>query len=452
MAGPVPRVPAWYSLAWLLALPLVALYLCWRALRQPDYLRHWGERFLGAGSAPSAAAPCIWLHAVSLGETRAAQPLLQELARRHPQARFLLTHMTPTGRAAGAELARALPGRVRQSYLPYDLPFAVRRFLRRERPRLGVLMETEIWPNLLAGAARAGVPMVLANARLSQRSLDKGLRLAGPLRAAAAGLRAVGAQSGADAQRLGRLYVGPITVTGNLKFDQQPDAAQQALGHALRARLRARYATAGGPRPVWLFASTRDGEERLLLEALAAAPPQPAPLLLFVPRHPQRFDEVADLLRARGAGLLRRADWGTAADGADAAGAPATPPLLLGDSLGEMPLYYALADAALIGGSLLPLGGQNLIEACACGCPVVLGPYMFNFAQASADALAAGAALQAPDAAAALALLARIGAEPGLRERMAQAARDFSAAHRGATARTADLLDAALAANEGRRT
>jgi 3-deoxy-D-manno-octulosonic-acid transferase len=445
-AAPAPGAPSWYSLAWLAGMPVAALYLLWRSLRQPDYLRHWAERFLGRGivthGAADRGAPLIWLHAVSVGETRAAQPLVELLARRHPAARFLLTHMTPTGRAAGADLARGLPGRVQQRYLPYDLPFAVRRFLRETRPALGVLMETEVWPNLLHAARAQGLPVVLANARLSPRSLRRAMHYPALVRGAAAGLRAVGAQSAADAERLRRLYDGPVEVTGNLKFDQRPDEAMLERGGQLRAALRRRYAAPVGAPPIWLFASTREGEERLLIEALtsrAHLAGTPAPLVLFVPRHPQRFAEVAALLASAGGRVLRRAEF--AAPAADGAG-PA--PWLLGDSMGEMPLYYAMADVALIGGSLLPLGGQNLIEACACGCPVVLGPHMFNFAQAAADALAAGAATDAADAAAALAAMARIAADAGERARRSDAARRFAAAHRGATQRTADMLDGCL--------
>ena len=430
--------PAWYTLAWLLALPGVALYLLWRSARQGEYRRHWAERFLGHGPAfPSQApGPRIWVHAVSVGETRAAQPLVELLARAHPGAHFLLTHMTPTGRAAGADLVRALPGRIVQRYLPYDLPFAVGRFLRETRPGAGVLMETEIWPQLLGAAHARGIPIVLANARLSPRSLSKALRQPALMRRAAAAITVVGAQTAADRARIAQLYAGPVQVTGNGKFDITPDPGLIALGHLLRGRLR----TALGERPLWLFASTRDGEEKLIIEALARSAEAAAarPVLLFVPRHPQRFDAVAGLLRETGAAVLRRAHW----DELPRDLAPGT--VLLGDSMGEMALYYAMADAALIGGSLLPLGGQNLIEACASGCPVVLGPHMFNFAGAAADAIAAGAARSATDAADALRGLAALSAAPAVRQAMAAAGLAFAAAHRGATARTAALIEGAL--------
>ncbi len=461
--------PPWYALGWLLGLPAVALYLSWRALRQREYLRHWSERFLGRGQKRAAPqdAPLLWIHAVSVGETRAASPLIEELARRHPDAYFVLTHMTPTGRAAGAALAQRFAGRVQQRYLPYDLPFAVQAFLDELRPSAGILMETEIWPQLVHGAHARGVPLVLVNARLSQRSLSRALDHGSIVRAAAACLQAVGAQSPEDARRIGQLYDGELRVTGNLKFDLHPDAAQLDQGGVLRARFAAAAAR------IWLFASTREGEERLLLDALqageaaagqaATARGAAAPLLLFVPRHPQRFDEVEALLRERGLRVLRRAQWTPylsqqpSADASADSSAVAPRPVpdarlvLLGDSMGEMPLYYAMADAALIGGSLLALGGQNLIEACACGCPVVLGPHMFNFAQASEAALAAGAARSVAGAREALQALEQISADPVLRSAMSAAALAFACAHRGATARTADLIEQVWGARESAR-
>jgi 3-deoxy-D-manno-octulosonic-acid transferase len=268
------------------------------------------------------------------------------------------------------------------------------------------------------------------------------------MRDAAAAISAVGAQSTADMARLGQLYAGTMTVTGNLKFDLRPDEQQLAQGRRLRDRLRARFATPMGDRPIWLFASTREGEERLLLAALRAhggeSAAMAAPLLLFVPRHPQRFEEVADLLLASGRTVLRRAQWEALAALPQAA-AESLPPVLLGDSMGEMALYFAMADVALIGGSLLPMGGQNLIEACACACPVVLGPHMFNFAQAAADAISAGAACSVADPAQALAAMARISAQAQERARMSEAALTFATNHRGATARTRELIDRLLA-------
>jgi len=433
-----------YTLGWYLALPLVAGYLLIRSLRQRQYRRFWAERFLGRGPLPVATpgrgdGPTIWIHAVSVGETRAAQPLIDRLAREHPGARFVLTHMTPTGREAAGPILSAWGGRVVQRYLPYDMPGPVRRFLSEVRPTVGVLMETEIWPNLQAQARRAGVPMLLASARLSERSLRRALRWQSLMRPAAGGLAAIAAQTPVDRDRWARLYDGPIQVTGNLKFDAQPSAGQLEAGRGLRARLQGR--------PVWLFASTREGEERLIVEALlqtasafAAGPgtnPGNAanvaspPITLFVPRHPQRFEQVLRLLGRLGRPVLRRAQFDLLS---------AQSEVLLGDSMGEMPMYYAMADLAFIGGSLLPLGGQNLIEACACGCPVVFGSHMFNFPQAADDALRAGAALQVADARAAIEALGALQADPARRAAMAAAALEFARTHCGAAERTAALI------------
>ena len=423
-----------YTLGWFAATPLVMLYLLWRSLRQREYRRHWRERFLGAGAVPGGSGPLIWVHAVSVGETRAAQPLVEALAAARPELRFVLTHMTPTGRAVGAALAARLPGRLVQRYLPYEYPWALHRFLRQLRPALGVVMETEVWPNLLAATRAATVPVVLVNARLSEKSLARALRFESLMREAATGFSAVLAQAPADAQRLQRLYAGPVEVVGNVKFDLTPAPDLVAGGRALRQ--------SWGARPVWLFASTREGEEALLLDALKARGGPDEASICIVPRHPQRFDEVARLIEARGWRVARRS-----------AGWPAQPGpgvLLLGDTMGEMALYYAAADVALVGGSLLPFGAQNLIEACAVGTPVVLGPSTFNFEQAARDAQAAGAAVGVADAAAALDAMARVCADDAVRDRMRQAALDFAAAHRGATGRTAERLRALLTGSAAR--
>lgn len=420
-----------YTLGWYLALPWVAAYLLLRSFRQPEYRLFWGERFLGRGTtADQAGAPVIWLHAVSVGETRAAQPLVERLAARYPLAHFVLTHMTPTGREAAQSMQQALDGRITQHYLPYDLPFAVRRFLSRVRPSILILLETELWPNLQFEAQRAGVPIVLVNARLSERSLGRALRWPALMRPAAAALAAVAAQTEADRARWSRLYGGPIQVTGNLKFDAAPPAELLEAGRAWRRRL--------GGRSVWLFASTREGEERAIVDALTVAFPNGAPdaVLLFVPRHPQRFDEVARLLPALGSPLVRREHFASLSGQSR---------VLLGDSMGEMPMYYAMSDVALIGGSLFPLGGQNLIEACACGCPVLFGPHMFNFSQAAADAVRCGAALQVDDAAAAVKAMLALRADSLRRDNMAQAALAFARSQGGAADRTVELLERLLA-------
>ena len=415
-----------YALLLRAATPMYFLRLWWRGRREPAYRDHWRER-LGVPSTPPVPGR-LWLHAVSLGETLAAAPLLQALRERQPGLRVLLTHSTATGRAAGASLLQSGDA---QAWLPYDTPGAVRRFLRAHRPAAGVVMETEVWPNLLHGAQHAGLPMVLANARLSVRSAAKGRRLAALMHPALARFTCVLAQTEADAVRLREAGARGVRVMGNLKFDITPKPELLARGAAWHAALK---------RPVVLAAVTREGEEVALLAAWAAQAPAPGaeparPLLLIVPRHPQRFDEVAALVTQAGLHLRRRSAW---ADTPPAEAATAD--VWLGDSLGEMALYYACADVALLGGSFEPLGGQNLIEAAACGCPLLMGPHTFNFAQAAEDALAAGAAERMADlptaAARALALAEGGGAQPE-RVAMAQRARVFAQAHRGAAARMA---------------
>ncbi len=405
-----------YSLLLRLATPAYFARLAWRARAESDYGRWWNER-LGFSSDKTQPGR-LWLHAVSLGETRAAAPLIDALRAQHAGLRLLLTHGTATGRDAGRALLRE--GDV-QAWLPYDTPGAVRRFLHHHRPAVGVLMETEVWPNLLQAARAAGVPLVLANARLSERSARKGMQLSALLHPAMACFDAVLAQTEGDAQRLRDAGARGVQVLGNLKFDMTPSPELLTRGQAWRA---------ASNRPVVLAAVTREGEEAPLLAAWKALP-APRPMLLLVPRHPQRFDEVAALVLAAGLSLTRRSTW-----------ADSPPPdalrsdVCLGDSLGEMPAYYAAAHVALLGGSFAPLGGQNLIEAAACGCALVMGPHTFNFAQAAEGALAAGAAERVADVFAgvrrALALL-----QDGQADAMGARGRAFAAQHRGAAERMA---------------
>ncbi|MCL2345586.1 MAG: lipid IV(A) 3-deoxy-D-manno-octulosonic acid transferase [Desulfobulbus sp.] len=406
-----------YSLLWILATPLIGLRLLWRSRRQPGYRQHLGERYGFHGRRP-APAPLIWVHAVSVGETRAAQPLIEGLLARWPGHRILLTGMTPTGREAG----RAVYGeRVVQAYLPYDYPGATRRFLAHFQPVFGVLMETEIWPNLLAACAARKVPVILANARLSERSARGYGRLPALVRPAFAALAGVCAQTAVDARRIAALGANPVEVCGNIKFDVTPAPEKIALGEQWRATI--------GTRPVWLAASTRDGEEALLLAAWHQAASSDA-LLVLVPRHPQRFAEMASWLEQQGWSWQRRSE------GLPDAGTQ----VWLGDSMGEMAAYYRLADLAFVGGSLLPLGGQNLIEAAACDCPVLVGPHTFNFQQATADAIAAGAARQVSDAQALTEMVRELLADAVQRSAMRQAAGHFARAHRGAAERTLALI------------
>ncbi|WP_414444102.1 lipid IV(A) 3-deoxy-D-manno-octulosonic acid transferase [Burkholderia sp. 22PA0106] len=433
-----------YRALWWIVAPAAVLRLMWRSRRERGYREHIGERFghiapaMRALRGPDDPAPLIWVHAVSVGETRAAQPLIDALLAARPDAKLLITHMTPSGRATGEQLFGA---RVLRCYLPYDMPHLVRRFLRAWRPTLGLVMETEVWPTLIDECRRADVPLVLTNGRMSARSFRRASRFGSAVREVFGGFSRVLAQSPADAERLGALGARNLAVLGNLKFDMTTPPELAARGHAWRAAI--------GARPVWVAASTREGEEVLVLRAFAALK-TPGALLMLVPRHPQRFDEVAALAEREGHAVARRSVLWSPGAAAAASGASAPVPgevtVLLGDSMGELGAYYAAADAAFIGGSLLPLGGQNLIEACAVGVPVLIGPHVFNFTQATADAVATGAAEQVQDPEALAAALDVLFADPARRIAMGAAGAAFAARHRGATARTVDVLTALLPA------
>lgn len=425
-----------YSLAWWLALPLVLLRLWRRGATERGYRQHWAER-LGFYGQSLAGPRILWVHAVSVGETRAAQPLIDALLADYPDHSILLTHMTPTGRATGRALFAHHGARVMQSYLPYDTGWMVRRFLRHFKPRVCILMETEVWPNLVAQCVAQQVPVALVNARLSARSLRKAHRFSTLMMQAARGLSCVAAQTGADAARLRQLGAANVQVTGSIKFDVMPPQAALAAGQALRARI--------GARPVLLCASTREGEEALILDAfMAANDALPAhALLLIVPRHPQRFEQVARLIEARGLALQRRSRLGTVAGTETVVPAPEVR-VLLGDSMGEMFVYYAASDVAFIGGSLLPLGGQNLIEACALGKPVLIGPHTFNFSMVSEQAIAAGAAQRVTDAADMLRQASALLCDRAAMATVGSHAQAFALQHRGATGRTMDLLQPLL--------
>jgi 3-deoxy-D-manno-octulosonic-acid transferase len=409
-----------YTLLGSLALPWVLVRLAWRGRSEPGYRMCVGERFgryRDRPRIPGAGRP-IWIHAVSMGETRAIAPLVRRLAALDPAPPILLTHTTATGRAAGQAL---FGDRVVQAWLPYDLPGAMRRFLVHFEPRAGLLVETELWPNLAARAARLGVPLFLVNARMSARSAAGYARVALLARPLIRSLAGVAAQGDADAARLRELGAREVIVTGNLKFDAEVPAAMRERGRQLRTMIGAR-------RPVIVAASTREGEEAAIADAWrargTALPAQT--VLVIVPRHPQRFDDVAALLAGRGIAFERRSA---------AAQVPEAVGVLLGDSLGELAAYYAAADVAFVGGSLLPLGGQNLIEPIALGVPTLIGPHTFNFADAANAAVACGAARRVADAAAMIGAAAQILATASLRDAMRDAGERFIAAHRGADAR-----------------
>jgi 3-deoxy-D-manno-octulosonic-acid transferase len=363
------------ALTWLLQ-PWVRRKLQRRARHEPQYALQVDQRF-GRYDGDASSGWC-WIHAVSLGETRAAALLIDRWRALNPSGRLLLTHGTATGWEAGQALLQ--PGD-RQVWLPWDTASATQAFLAHFRPSLGVVMETEVWPNLMAACVRAGVPMVLANARLNEKSFRQGQLLRWLSRPAYQGFQTVWAQTADDALRLKGLGARSVDVLGNIKQDARPNEHARALGMGWRAHQSG---------PVLMLASSREGEEALWLKALeglrsgksGAATTQ----WLVVPRHPQRFDEVARLIEAAGWTVSRRSQWDEVPPPGDGR------VIWLGDSLGEMAAYYSLSDVALLGGSFEPLGGQNLLEAAACGCPVVMGPHTFNFTQAAEQSLAAGSA------------------------------------------------------------
>lgn len=426
-------------LVWLMA-PLLRRKLRLRAQAEPGYAEAVPERWGYYTTPPMPPAgpgvpPTVWVHAVSLGETRAAAVLVAQLRLQWPGMRLLLTNGTATGREQGRALLQ--PGDV-QVWQPWDTWAGVQRFLAHFKPHVGLLVETEIWPNMVAACQRHGVPLCLVNARLSDKSLRQAQRLAWLARPAYRGLRAVWAQTPQDAARLAQIGADVHGVLGNFKFDVQPDTAQLAQGRTWR-RAQAK--------PVIVFASSREGEEPMLLEklkqirALALAKPSQAAIdlvasdvqWLIVPRHPQRFDAVERLCHDAGFSVARRSRWH---------GGPQVADIWLGDTLGEMALYFGMADAALLGGSFAPLGGQNLIEAAACDCPVFMGPHTFNFAQAAELAQEAGAAFEVQDLAQAVERATALVQDAAALQQARDAARSLGHANRGAALRTAQAVRA----------
>jgi 3-deoxy-D-manno-octulosonic-acid transferase len=415
--------------------PLLRRKLRRRGLQEPGYLVRIPERFGIYAEVPPEPGR-IWVHAVSLGETRAAAILVEALRAVWPDMRLLLTHSTATGWAQGLSLLR--PGDA-QAWLPWDTPEATRHFLHYHRPRLGILMETEVWPMLVQACVQTQVPLVLANARLNDKSLRSGLRWSRLSRPAYRGLRGVLAQSPEDGLRLGKLGATVQAVLGNLKFDVQPQPEALALARVWRQH----WHRQGVPCPVVMLASTREGEEALWLQALRADPDRLAAfraagvVWLLVPRHPQRFDDVHDLVTSQGLSVFRRSNW---AEGQALPVQTDKVQVWLGDSLGEMPVYFQSADMALLGGSFMPLGGQNLIEAAAFGCPVIMGPHTFNFAEAAQNAQQAGAAARVSDMDGALdRVIAWLG-KPSELQNARQKGLDLVAHSRGSAQRYAQAI------------
>ena len=433
----MPGFSLWlYGVIMRLAQALLRRKLRKRAQAEPLYGQYIEERF--GYYKQSACNDWIWIHAVSLGETRTAGILLQGLRQAMPHMKLLLTNGTATGREEGLKLLQEGDIQVWQAW---DSPEVVERFLTAFKPRIGLLLETEVWPQLIHKAQEKGIPIMLINARMSEKSLHQAERWASLMKPAFAGLSAVCAQAPDDAMRLKSLGASVTGIFGNLKFDAKPDASQVAMGRAWREQLSA---------PVVMLASSREGEEAMWLAAWQTFNKQHPKLQihwLIVPRHPQRVSEVESLITSSGLRVSRRSTWSQEALFSAALlneTAQDSSVILLGDSLGEMALYYSLADAALLGGSFEKLGGQNLIEAAACACPIVMGPHTFNFAEASQAAESAGAAQRASDMAEAMKLAVDTVQNRPLQKQKSANAFQFAQQHGGATQRTVQAVLAQL--------
>ena len=418
-----------YTLTMYLLTPVILYRLAIRGLRYPEYFARWRERF-GFFHDPKIH-DSVWIHAVSLGEVNAAMPLIDALMQRYQNTPFVITTVTPTG----SERVRRVYGeRVFNVYLPYDLPASIRRFLDRVRPRLAVVMETEIWPNLFFECKARDIPLIVANARLSEKSF----RGYGPVRplaqSALASARYVAAQSNTDAGRLRDLGAEPerLGVFGNLKYDMSVPTELKAEALAMRAEW-------GPQRPVWIAASTHEGEEMPALNAHAAVLRRfPDALLIMVPRHPERFKPVAQ--ECRGFGFLTR----TRSEDVNAA--PGTQCFVV-DAMGELLRCYAAADVAFVGGSLVPIGGHNVLEPAALGVPVIVGPQTFNFVEITASLIEADAALRIANADLLGAAVIKLLADPALRQRLGSAARAAFEREQGGVLRTVEIVEKVLGGN-----
>jgi 3-deoxy-D-manno-octulosonic-acid transferase len=406
-----------YSILLYLALPFVPLKLLWRGIKQPDYLKHWGERF-GFYHLILNHKDIIWLHCVSVGETRAAEPLVNALKNTYPNHQILITHGTPTGRDTSKKIFGNDVWRV---YLPYDLPFAINGFLKYFAPKIGLIMETELWFNLISACKQHDVPLLLLNARLSEKSANRYRKLGNLAMNGVQSLSAIAAQTKEDAARLQTLGAQHLTVVGNLKFDVKPPADALDKGLQLKKQL--------GNKPVFLAASTRDGEEVLIIDAVKDLDI----LTIIVPRHPQRFDEVAALFKQRGIDFVLKTSLNSNV-------LQPNTHVLLGDTMGELFTYYAACDFAFIGGSLLNYGGQNLIEAATMGKPILIGEHTFNFAKASEDAVICGAAMRVKNSAELKEKIVYLLENKAKRLAIENAALHFSTESAGATARTMALI------------
>ncbi|MDD2724919.1 MAG: lipid IV(A) 3-deoxy-D-manno-octulosonic acid transferase [Methylovulum sp.] len=414
-----------YTCLFYLLMPGILLRLWWRGIKAPEYRKRWHERL--AFYTQSYPDHVIWFHAVSVGEAEALFPLVKRLQQAYPQERLLITTTTPTG---SARVKSVLKDTVSHVYLPYDVPDVLKRFTRCFKPRLAVVMETEIWPNLYALCGQQQIPLFLINARLSERSAKSYRRIAWLIRPALAQIKHIAAQTEEDCQRFAAIGAkNNVSTIGNIKFDVEIAGDLSEQGGKLKANLFP-------GRFVWLAASTHKGEEaRLLPLYLQLKQRIPELLLLIAPRHPERFDEAVQLCSQQGLGCVTRTSGMGCTDGTD---------VYLLDTLGELKLFYGAADAAFVGGSLVPVGGHNVLEAAAMGVPVIFGPYMANFKAIAASILQHDAAIQCQTDAGLIQAIMDLYAKPDYRAALIANGLAFIQANQGATIRIFNLLEPAL--------
>jgi len=413
-----------YTVLFFISLPFILLRLIWRGFRAPAYWQRWPERF-GYGSTLSQHQPVIWVHAVSVGEVEATRPLVQALTESFSNHHLVITTMTPTG----SDRVKHLYGdRVSHCYLPYDLPFAINRFLARTQPSFGIIMETELWPNLLFCCQKRAIPLILANARMSEKSATGYLRLASFTKKILNSLSLIAAQSEQDRQQFKRLGadIKRIHAIGNLKYEISFPIGIREEANMMRDMWNK-------DRPVWVAASTHEGEEELILNASRTVRARfPDLLVIIVPRHPERFDRVAALSQRAGFNTLRRSEHRPCRSDID---------VLVVDTMGELPLFYSCCDVAFVGGSLVPVGGHNLLEPAALGRAIVTGPHVFNFNEITQQFLAADAAIMVDSVQALADSVSKLLAEPHRREQMGNAALKLIASSQGASSRLINLLN-----------
>jgi 3-deoxy-D-manno-octulosonic-acid transferase len=417
---------AFYTLLFYLLTPFIMLRLLWRGIKAPAYRRRWNERF--GFYHKTYPQNVVWFHAVSVGEAEALFPLLRLLLARHPDWKLLITTTTPTG---SARVRATFGGLAEHVYLPYDMPFVIRRFLKAFKPRLAVIMETEIWPNLYAECGSQKIPLFLINARLSEKSARGYRKIPSLIRPALANVSLIAAQTGDDAERFVQIGAQPeaVKVMGNMKFDIEIAEETIAKGRELKS-------STFGECFVWIIASTHKNEEALFLDLYPKIKAKiPDLLLVIVPRHPERFIEVRKLCEDRRLNVVMRTSGNPCSAGTD---------VYIADTMGELKMLYAAADVAFVGGSMVPVGGHNLLEAAAVGVPVMFGPYMANFKEIAAGIQSRKAALQCWSEDDIVSTIHSLYAGSDQRTELANRAVAFLRENRGAIAAIAELIEAAL--------